>query len=72
MTPGDLMTWVDGYLAGWDRGDENREHVDHTDAVKAAFRRSETAARRKAWDEAVKRGENPTPYNPEEKPDDDG
>ncbi len=65
MTEGELAAWVAGYLAGWARADENRDHVDLTEAVREAFRRAETAARRTAWDAAVKRGENPTPHEQE-------
>ncbi len=65
MTPTELEAWAAGYLAGWARADENREHLDLTEQVREAFRRAESAARRKRWDDAVKRGENPTPYEQE-------
>lgn len=66
MTP--LEAWTFGYLSGWDRAVDpvNLEWFDWTEQIKEAFRRSESAGRRKAWNDAVLRGENPTPFEREE------
>lgn len=68
LTERELEVWIAGYLAGWERAIDplNLEWVDHSDRYREALRRSEAAGRRQAWDAAVLRGENPTPFKPEE------
>lgn len=68
LTPRELALWTSGYLAGWDRAVDpvNLEWFDRTEQIREALRRSESAGRRRAWDAAVLRGENPTPFEREE------
>lgn len=66
MTPAELVAYARGYVDGWNRGDDNAEWRDHTEQIREALRRSEAAGHRRAWDQAVLRGENPTPFTTEE------
>lgn len=65
MSPEELIAYARGYVDGWNRSDANAEWRDHTAEIQEAMRLSEAAGRRRAWDEAVRRGENPTPWTPE-------
>lgn len=66
-----VYAWARGYLAGYDTGHAHGRAAGHdehtsrcepywTELVRQAGRRAERAGASKAWDESVRRGENPS------------